>query len=1422
MPASRQILARENFQRKKCSQRKKDLPYFCNYSADVQKIIIDKNNVKKAERNDNPLDSKSRLTYVNIGKTQKAVLRFCADTSTTNGIKSPDDNGFFDSGEWVNYQNDACRNGKEHERESHFIESGINSRIAKDDNVEQKPLDSAISKSQYLPALFLEDLSAIDSSGHSFQKCKNAGQDNISENYFNDQKHRLNDEYDNKNKGKHISKNGKHFRRQEIKRKISKRHLRNQNEYVDDPVQDWDKITQVKFSCHGKVIDEHFKKELKNFAMSLKDPLEIQAKSSARMHTVYKDSDGCNYEKFSQDIGESTSCNNFSEGHKNNDSVEKHRRTKLVNKNEFFNDKYKRSTAVQCKQNDTYLDDPLKMELKKFAKSLKDPNIDKRSLTFNKCNNGNDFEKGKPTPIRKRNPSFNPDRLAQEESDSVCQNVHRIHLDEECAQHRYSPGHGRRNTEFSPQEDERLKTELINVSKSVNNRYINKQSKIAEKTEKNGQNIIPCSSFESSHKDVKLNSVNQHTHDTVTFQSEKGDTFSQKSSRHIPHKEHKKRNPLNSDVNLKADLRNFIKEICPNKLESTKSKQSRSVSNKEQDGVIHHYADHEAGDSSAINCKTNSLRRGVVQCCSNEVTSKTINKQTNDIQTGYNFNQTNNLRNRRNRRKHCLPNISDFSDLKSVKQSPEGDFSLSKNEFDFGQSVIQPETGEEQSSGTRSYHLNESDGLFDDGCSSSLVKTDIRRKKNGKMSNIIETDCSKNNKNDLISKWNEKFDSSVASRDSNEEPAISANLAVDISYLNNRLSSTAELESKNDIKNEIINKDENNGLNRKSECGNNTTDFLPRTPRKAKHGRRSEKSTEATESEDNKKENSLAVDNFNTNSSKDCNIPEKPRSSVEESLDISLPNKKIQGCPPEANNIHDNKLNSNETLQNSEESSNIKQPDLGNSGIKINHEKGSKLVSINPGNGENQNHGYAVSRQTCEEIQEESPEEHSKSTISAFLDSQQYSDCEKRDDVEESISDKVRRWEKGCCQDEKAGSVASSNSSKELLKKFNLGSAMASTLYGSPKKNCDSSKKQGNESNQPTKDAILPNEIHHRRQWDKPPNNEQNVHQPNTLEGHNNFLSSNCGREIQQIFLGDRDIGQDSNYINSIHRVKQDNIKIISGPIQTNLNQLLSNNNQTGYNGDMLNFNIQHPTCDSSGNFSNIYSKIPIVLNYIHPLGVVHPNAFIPFIDCNTTSDPQNNKLVNFESEKANVTTVQDANNESLKSVDGIENGCHLVKTDDNIDQKSNIHKNVDRNTKDDQMPQILSQNGTTDDSNCLLNKDVQEKDKGSFDMKDQINQSRKIIRDKLISGRNMASVMYGDDWENKSLKTETTNGQAFRSSAVRNDKQSLKNDNSNNAVDNINAEFLSTGTTITKTVSKDVTRKPKGIVPGLEDTDTG
>ncbi|GFY64840.1 uncharacterized protein TNIN_72941 [Trichonephila inaurata madagascariensis] len=237
--------------------------------------------------------------------------------------------------------------------------------------------------------------------------------------------------------------------------------------------------------------------------------------------------------------------------------------------------------------------------------------------------------------------------------------------------------------------------------------------------------------------------------------------------------------------------------------------------------------------------------------------------------------------------------------------------------------------------------------------------------------------------------------------------------------------------------------------------------------------------------------------------------------------------------------------------------------------------------------------------------------EQSKSTISAFLE-QQSSDSGKHEDVQETLLDKVQRWQDSCCQSGGTNSIASSASSKERLKKFNLGNAMVSTIYGSPQKNFDLTKEAT-----PVTNSAISSEVHHRKQWEKPLENGLKKDQNCLSERNDGPWSLNCGMTIQQPILNPNQEFYNMLQRNAMFNFQQEQLESPSRSQNANNNHLGLNSTPVDCNADVLGMNVQYSAFDASGRFAGIYPQYQLLLNYLNPLGMLHSNIFMPPVGCN-------------------------------------------------------------------------------------------------------------------------------------------------------------------------------------------------------------
>ncbi|GIX96498.1 uncharacterized protein CEXT_504901 [Caerostris extrusa] len=254
---------------------------------------------------------------------------------------------------------------------------------------------------------------------------------------------------------------------------------------------------------------------------------------------------------------------------------------------------------------------------------------------------------------------------------------------------------------------------------------------------------------------------------------------------------------------------------------------------------------------------------------------------------------------------------------------------------------------------------------------------------------------------------------------------------------------------------------------------------------------------------------------------------------------------------------------------------------------------------------------------------------------------------------------------------------------------------------------------------------------------------------------------------------------------------------------------------------------MQYPGFENSEKTAPaMYPNYPILLNYVNPINMIHPNVFMSNAGCNAA---RGNVMNGFPPDNASCIISEVTNDSSMQAAGSMvipnQNlGCvnnmiapfqknvtntlpSVIAPCYNIPPSESTNSIEDNNQQTKEAKELL-QDGSGKDG-CRL----------AFDGRVCEPDLFKTIRTKLTSGRDMASVMYGDNWDTKTLDTETASSRAFaRNANVQKDCKTLKN----HAVERVGNELADSGAaTPIKASQKEKIRKPKGILPGMEDSDS-
>ncbi|GFT64814.1 uncharacterized protein NPIL_82541 [Nephila pilipes] len=998
--------------------------------------------------------------------------------------------------------------------------------------------------------------------------------------------------------------------------------------------------------------------------------------------------------------------------------------------------------------------------------------------------------------------------------------------------------------------DEQLRKDLRDFARSVNDSYVeipqrksstsfNKLTYIGEESVRNMDKLEPFGHVASNRKvncSVWFDAIS-------AFEPDSMDELLSKESRGFRRTGNEF---TESDTNLKADMKIFIKEFCPPNFDLEKCKSGR----------FKYQADKQNVDTMCEDQPTNRQnylrRRNYVRpcyCSSESACNKKSTGNRNDyspakeniFESVENELSDNRYKGRRNRRKEPPENI--FESLESSDTHPKDESFLQNILGSSEQKRKQQKYGinlnlqNDKHGEGKSDVFKNSDEFFEEFDKKCFRSRDRTRKRNEKY--LMHLEKSENFKSqDLYSNpvfieekykkvMNEEIDNHVSHT---EEILECVNSKTDMLFLTSNQLSSENPKSQNNAKNlNNVSKEELNKDNSryKAKMEKQMTEVVPTD----------QKTSElkiAAEIQGNKRKNTslIAITTGNPLLEKTTtnHLHEQSNATVKDP-NVALVKVKSEECQKESTDFKDEKLNPDNEMTVVSQLINT-----------VNLENKDDIIEENSPNTEmeclklngtvqgNEQTKETVVQDAQTEIEANTSAEHSKSTISAFLD-QHSSESGKQDDLQETLLDKVQRWKDSCCNQGRTNSVSSSSSSKEILKKFNLGNTMVSTIYGSPKKNFDLEKETI-----PVKNTLISGEVHHRRQWNRPLKNRFGKIKNGSFERMNEQQFSNCEMTIKHPFRNPSQELYNMSQRNHMFNFQQECLESPLKPQNINRINLGTKSQPVDSNIDMLGMNVQHPTFETSGPFEGIYPQYPLLLNYMNPLGMLHPNIFLKHVSCNPVGSNfvcglSNNTTENIVPDPVNDNHTPNLNiTNAFNSIDNGPKVSHLKHADENRSSLRNINSRngeirLPSNTTD---CKIKEENGTVADVCHILktgcvSEAISDKmnlpagrsmsgEKNNFLFNAGISQPKdlfKAIKVKLTSGRDMASIlMHG---ESKSLNLEE--GGASTTKRIYEPPESYEEVNSvSMACTTVHAEI--------KRNNKELTRRPKGIVPGLDDLD--
>ncbi|GIY70760.1 uncharacterized protein CDAR_73341 [Caerostris darwini] len=1510
----------------------KQLAVICNQRfGDRQKVLGE----------DKRLDSKSKYRYNKIfGETLDSILRACPDKTKQNLKRISRMSPIFGS-ECVDvYQ---VKNVKKHKNEKNLYKKSdiVMSDIKHHSDItidcskikNQKLQESTVPKSFQRSIALAEDIQNNPYLDHDFVECEKEVLESFSDNHLTKFKPQLNDVAEN---AMSTPKSNRHDTRHEIKKKITRRVSRGHHEFIDS----FDESNHFMHDLDGFVakespqvlIDENLRIDLKNFAKSINNS---RVDNPSRRQSRMKDNKIHAQERVRQDREKYISCDNGTSNDKTNNFLTNRAAEAIKNRcyhginesNEFTRDQTHKKVP----------EDPLKTDLKNFAKSIKSPYLGNPSKP-KKCQDEQFFVKVISAHGRERFIPCDKDGSNRKNSDSFYVNgntsstkknefLHEIDEIKNIAGEQANALASYQETVIS----DRLASNIRNFAKSLKDPFNNKHSENLskgqgphahiERSKQNKKEVVPFGNL-AKKKNCVLNVVS-------TFEPDSVDALLAKKSK----PEHNE--TLAEDSNLRADMGKFIRQFCPNKVSSSNDKHNgtKFVSHIKQSETGCHSIKTSVDKISNTN-RSNSRRRTNVHCYNNNrslCTADLKNNQTSDDEITKTPQRETQFKSRQ-----YLHNTNDNTE--SVTSCQKNEDNILREGFNSHGQKSKPEKSQINAKhlakdriGSPEYESSDGDkSNINDFVDKRIISN--RRSNDGRKvhKNVLNGDC-----NEIPP--NSKFDSLISDEECDHEGAEN-NLSS-----HNSSAQNSQMPSRNP-------ESQRNAIN----VGNNfleindTINSLPDSAASAKHGRKSLETK--ARSQINKKDNSTFIeplqnDTINTdgtsiNSNLDeckenltnnniCNLKEQqlatkmPENHNKDNHQFSqnrnpqfnksqtfqkenkISDKEVQvemvseiastsnfelSKPfsaikiSERNNKDKQQFSQNPIPQHNKSQTFQKENEISEkevqvemvseiantsnfelnkpfSAIKISesNNKDNQQFSQNPNPQLNKSLTFQKVKEISEkevqvemvsEVVSNSTSEHGK-LDSTFFSSQQQS-IDNKGNMQETSLGEIQKSENRSIQQEELSNKISSVSSKEILKKFNSGSAMAFALYGSPRKDNSPIKNPSN-SAAPEKDDsqndAFSGENHRRKQWGKPSHNLLETSNDNILKGNDNRWPPDFKVSEPQIVLNNKDTTQE------LYNIPKENVDISSNSQQGNVQPQMHNI------PPIDNTNMQHPGFENSEKTAPaMYPNYPILLNYINPINMIHPNVFMSNVGCN---DARGNVMNGFPpsnasciiSEVTNDSSMQAAGsmvipNQNLQcvnnmiapfqknvtntlpsviapcynippseSVNSIENNNHQTKEAKELLQVTNV------TSTDCDKIQKTSAKSTSDKpefGSKTFSKDGSGKDGCRLAFDGRVCEPRdlfKTIRTKLTSGRDMASLMYGDNWDTKTLDTETASSRAFaRNANIQKDCKTLKN----YAGERVGNELADSGAaTPIKNSQKEKIRKPKGILPGMEDSDS-
>ncbi|GFR16547.1 uncharacterized protein TNCT_546171 [Trichonephila clavata] len=1028
------------------------------------------------------------------------------------------------------------------------------------------------------------------------------------------------------------------------------------------------------------------------------------------------------------------------------------------------------------------------------------------------------------------------------------------------------------------EEDEQMKKDLRDFARPLNDPYVanperkpsrsfNKRTCADERNARGNDQSVPSDKVAPNLKGHK----NRNFNIISTFEPDSVDALLAKESRGL----RTIGNELTeSDTNLKADMKNFIKEFCPPNIDMAKYKSVRfkMPPNRQKPVDAEEFTDASANHISNSNRRSfiPSRRRNCVRACYCACSECGCNKNSksnrNDPSTakeskfensGNEMNDKNRFRSRRNRR--VVP-------PENVFETPEPSDTYTKDD-----SIINILSSNEQKSNRQKSETNLTvqndkrgevkstvfktpDEFFEELDNKCFRNRDRTKERNEKYSkHPRRNDNCKSHSLDLkqnfvkenhIKVRNDNLDTFDPRKEPEQENLECFNSLDDnLFHVSHQISSGSPKFPNNVISLDYGSKEDcNKDSSRYITKNINENQQLETVPSATTDKRLSELKFAAGIQNDKKEKSPNAIKKEkHLIPTIHKNHLDKPNNSTEKSPNAVLTDVKSEECLKESAGFKDKKLNNSEVTIISQL---FEKHTINTSGTeakddvfkKQNHN--TEIEHVNPPDEVRE---AEKTKETFKQAEKDLniSAEQSKSTISAFLE-QQSSDSGKHEDVQETLLDKVQRWQDSCCQSGRTNSIASSASSKDRLKKFNLGNAMVSTIYGSPQKNFDLT----NEAT-PVKNTVISSEFHHRKQWEKPPENGHKKDQNRLSERNDGQGSLNCGMTIQQPILNPNQEFYNMLQRNTMFNLQQEHLESPSRPQNINNNHLRSNSTPVDCNTDVLGMNVQYPAFDASGRFAGIYPQYQLLLNYMNPLGMFMSPVgcnpiggnFIPGL-CNTivgnvvpeitkdtpipdsspTNTDNNNKEVsampqqpaenrssemtpkNNDPYSKNAETRKPSTRRDFNRVTADEY-CQ-IKHENATQSVTTAQSNLSQNLKSGYIPESIPDK-TDYKGNPSARKNSSGKDSNSlFDgVISQPKDLFKAIKVKLTSGQDMATILMHGECRPSHLGE--SNGPATKKIAE---------------IPESYDETSSASTGVIKRCCNELTRKPRGIVPGLED----